>query len=410
MNDIGSVLDRLQGLLGKGYLLAGVVPALIAAFISAALGYSEVTAIHDAIARITALSGWRTAVLGLGVTFGIAMIGFVFWSLNPIFQGLIAGQFPLPDWTRTPQREEQERLDQDVAHASKDTAAYRQSAPDAEDSRYRAADTWLAMTAAAAEAGAKTKRTATVSAEVEERYGRLLDERREFGVIDWKSMNDFVTLLAADLQAGQPDEPLADLSFGLHEKLIPYAKRRVETAYYAALSQRDSRFPRDVTTIAPTRFGNQVQIQREYGLTRYAIDSELFGVHLLKVAAADAPFASVIEQAKLKLDVSVAMTVMTSVLTVAWVIVLAVVGVNPIIAMALILLGPAITAAFYESSVAAQRGMTQVTRALVDLCRFDVLKAMHIRVPTNNRAERQLWSDLVARAQYTGSSAITYVR
>jgi hypothetical protein len=410
MNDIGSVLDRLQGLLGKGYLLAGVVPALIATFISAALGYAEVTTIRDAISRVSALSGWRAAVLGLGMTFGIAMIGFVFWSLNARFQGLIAGQFPLPDWTRKPQREEQERLDEDVTRASRDTAAYRQSAPASDDARYQAADTWLAMTDKAAAAGAKTMRTAPLSAEVNERYGRLLDVRREFGVIDWKSMDDFVTLVAGNLQAGLPGEQLGDISFGLHTKLIPYARRRVETAYYAALSQRDSRFPRDVTTIAPTRFGNQVQIQREYGLTRYAIDSELFGVHLLKVAAADAPFASVIEQAKLKLDVSVAMTAMFSVLTAAWVIVLAVVGANPIIAMALVLLGPAITAAFYESSVAAQRGMTQVTRALVDLCRFDVLKALHIRVPANDQVERQLWSDLVARAQYTGRTAVTYVR
>ena len=91
----GAVLDRLQGLLGKGYLLAGFFPVLLAALLSLPLIPLVAPEFPYWVQDALELPAARQAIAGFCVVLVLAFAGFVLSMSNSWFRRLFAaGTFP----------------------------------------------------------------------------------------------------------------------------------------------------------------------------------------------------------------------------------------------------------------------------------------------------------------------------
>jgi hypothetical protein len=411
--DIGSLLDRLQGIFGRGFIVAGVIPVLIAVGTSVAIGYVEVITIRDAVLWLVALSGWRLAFTTAIATFAVVLLGFVYWSVNPWLRGLLEGaSFPsgalLRRELRTVQLAQFADVEGRLKAARSEYLDYQELDPDPSDPRSTGPDTWRTVLNRAAQIGNTQLTEAALSALTKQQLSELEESRTRLRPIPSAQVSACIKSLASDRESGKQSSEVTNAIFYMRASVIPHAKRMAEIAFFDALSDRYERFPLQFAAIGYTAFGNISEVQREYASTRYGINADLFGPHFLKAAASDKDFAALLDDAKLKVDFAVAMTVMFPMLTTAWTLTIAICGRAAPVGLVVALLGPLFTIAFYQTAVVSQRGMLSVTRALIDLFRFDVLKELHLPLPGDDETERQTWEAMVGRAQHTSAAHMTY--
>jgi hypothetical protein len=197
----------------------------------------------------------------------------------------------------------------------------------------------------------------------------------------------------------------------LHEefdRLASYALALRENSYLRALTERRTRFPIDLKMLGPTRMANISELYRNYAIACYKLDTELFWLHLQKIAAADERFRPMLEEAKTKLDVSVAMTVICGLAAVVWAPLLALRGSTVGLFLIVAVLLPGATLILYQTSVVNLRVFGETLRAAVDLFRFQLLQALHIELPKDSDTEQQIWEQITHRSQVLSKSKLEY--
>jgi hypothetical protein len=453
---LGSIIDRVAGLFGKTYLLAGFFPVLLLAAVSLLAGYDTSEWIYRQVNAFAGLDVARQALASGALLVAVAMLGFVFWSANPWWRALLQGTAlckPIREWMAQDQQAQLDRLEKDLERWDRRVFAFRTWFPDPEpepepepeaappepgptplrllerllrpvpalpapppatvepDPQSAEPTPWmLRLSAARAKGDALAQAPGVVQMEPLRRAYRDLRVRiRGLKPVGAKALDGLCTLLERELERAPVTarSELDRLHVGFYD-LAVHARARVENARNRALSVRRTRFPLDLSAVGPTRMANVAELYRDHALTRYDLDPELLWLQLQHSAAKDEQFRPILEEARLKLDVSVALAVACGLASI-WGLV---VGVRGHSLPVLLLTGvglPAAALLFYRATITNLRVYGEAVTATVQLFRFDVLKALHLPLPPDSDAERRLWHAVTLSDQLLGEEKVTYV-
>jgi hypothetical protein len=491
MIGLGSIIDRVTGLFGKTYLLAGFFPVLLLAAVSLIAGSDTSPWISAQAAAFRELDAGRQALASGAAMVAVAMLGFIYWSANPWWRALLQGTAlwePVRQWMARDQQKQLDALEAELETCEARVFAFRTAFPDPEPEpepappalpppdppRESAADrlvSWLigepaasptpdgstdGSTAAPATPSTPTASTASPvaastavaapsaapgpasaappvpwptrladardrgeaqtgvapvspSIALREQYEAVRARIRGLALVEAGELDDLCANLEAEL--ARAPVPAAGEMDALHVgfyHLAAQARARAENARNRALSVRRVRFPLDLAAVGPTRMANVAEIYRDHALARYQLDPELMWLQLQRSAAKDDQFRPILEEARLKLDVSVALAVACG-LASLWAVAVGMAGRSlPV----LLLTGAGLPAAallFYRATITNLRVYGEAVAATVQLFRFDVLKALHLPLPADSDAERRLWETLTLTDQLLADEKLAYV-
>lgn len=468
MIGLGSIIDRVTGLFGKTYLLAGFFPVLLIAAVSLVAGADTSRWIHQQVSGFLALDVGRQAMASGAAMVAVAMLGFIYWSANPwwrsVLQGTALFRF-VREWLAKQQHLQLIALEEALETCDKRVFEFRTAFPDPEpepapapappattphesvadrlvrwlsDDDADASDApapavpvlppvpaapapaagapapplpWMKRLQAARDLGDARTGTAPVapSPALMQEYATVRERIRALKLVEPAEMEALCVRLEAEfalapMPGGEAMDKLAEAFY--HDAMR--ARARAENARNRALTDRRSRFPLDLAAVGPTRMANVAELYRDHALSRYELDPELMWLQLQRSAAKDESFRPILEEARLKLDVSVAMAVACA-LASAWAVVVAFAGHSiPVLLLTGVGL-PAAAILYYRASITNLRVYGDAVTATVQLFRFDVLKALHLALPADSDSERRLWRTLTLTDQLLDDEKLTYV-
>jgi len=173
-----------------------------------------------------------------------------------------------------------------------------------------------------------------------------------------------------------------------------------DTAYsnaeFANYKVRSSFAPNEIW---PTRVGNARAAIERYPQIAYNISYGFLWPRLRMILLKQTEISSAVDTAKAKLDFAVLMTWLTALTVVIWLPLLALAGHSFALYFAVGLLGPAMIVLFYWLVAETQKVFGEVMVMAVDALHFDLLSALHQRLPHTLAEERQTWMEL-QRALY----------
>ena len=410
IENLGSALDRFQNLLGKAFVLAGIVPVLLLAGALAGLFYAYVPGGRYALQAMVDMPTTKQLQLGVVILFVVAVVAFVFWSLNSwIRQQWLEGN-GYPDWLRQPlvarQQAALDELNRRIREKLEEVAQFRRAMtpPSLPGSLRR---TWRDQLVSARQAGNQIRPPVADIANLQADYDEIERLERSAEAVPFSTMQSFFDALMASLSA-MPADRIEDLDL-IHEsfgRLSQYARTVAEARWSLLQTERDFRFP--TGSVRPSSFGNVAQLPREYAWTRYRIDLEVFLPTLQKAISADTSLNTRLEEAKIKLDFGVAMTATAALAGLGGFLIGPLPQFGPTLegVLALVIspsvisavLGVLATSLFYRVSLQNYHGYAQLLRSAVDLCRFDLLAHLHHALPSDSKEEQDLWNRLTLKA------------
>ncbi|HEV2147731.1 MAG TPA: hypothetical protein VGR37_10045 [Longimicrobiaceae bacterium] len=411
---LGTVIDRVSGLFGKGYLLAGFFPVLLIGLLSLLAGYDASERVQRDLDRFLALEAGKQA-LGSAAFLGVVVVvGFVFWSLNSWFRALLQGNI-LPErmrqWLVEDQKQRLDKMQQELDVCEDQVHEYRLL-----HGRDRPPDvglppTWLARLLAARKAGAATGIESTVrpSPKIQGEFRKVRRLVARLEPVPTEALENLCSRLEEELRKSKVTGGSAlDQLHVEFRDLADKAMARAQNLCDRALTHRRSRFPVDLEAVGPTRMANVAELHRNRALNCYSLDTEVFWLHLQRMATADEHFRPILDDAKTRLDVSVAMTIAFAVTALVWAPVLALrSGSLPLFLLFAVGL-PAAAVIAGQTAVVNLRLFGEAVTAAVDLFRFDLLKGMHLKIPADSEVERDLWERLTRRSQLLGKNKLEY--
>lgn len=410
LTSFGSVMDRLQGLLSRAYLLAGFFPAVVFFSLNLGLLYAVFPASRGPINSFLRrpvedqLLYWATGILLVSVA------GFILWSLNPWCRRLLEGRYlfrRIQDRLQQWQSHDLFTLEEQVSNLLLEVFDFRRQkgAEEAlEQGVWRpggpgAAPDWIPLLREARATGNQQSLTNTAdpnpSGALLEKEKSLRLQRSRFQRIPYAAMQELFTQLDTELRRLPADQVrLLDQLHIRFKELFDYAVDRVEVDYLRLTSEKARRFPDEIARLGPTRMANVSEIHREYGLKRYGLDIEVLWPRLLKLIRADTDFSPLLDEAKTQLDFAVGMTVCLGAVTALWSLVTLVFARDAWIYLAVFGLGVPATVLFYHIVLQNYLTFTETVRSAIDLHRFDLLQALHLQLPPDSVAEKVQWEQL----------------
>ena len=397
MDKVTGVLDALQNIFGKGYLLAGLFPVLLAAAVSWTLGCWLSAPFREFSDYLLQLKLLQQAALLVLLLFGVSMIGFVFWLLNPWFRRVLEGGIlpgKLREMVSETYRKQMRELEREKERLFTEYGLFR-----AAEAR------WPGELQAVSTGTGGAIRDRTLKRD----YEALKAQLSGFQVLSYAKLEDFQTRLLAELRQTAPtSDGLREMRDDMMVRFIPVAKERSERAFLRVLGDRILLFPSEERSVGPTRLANLEEARRDYLAAVYGIDVAAFWGDLQTVVAADEAFAGTLEQAKLRLDFSVAMTAAAFLFTTGWIVLHLFAGSDVWTYSLVALTAVGVTAMFRELVRISYSGFADTIRTAVELYRFKLLEALHIELPANSTAEQAVWRDLATRVGTAAPVPIPY--
>lgn len=204
-------------------------------------------------------------------------------------------------------------------------------------------------------------------------------------------------------QCARLDDLYHDLS-----DAVDYAIGRAGLEWTAAVNERNNRFAE--STVAPSDLGNKYAALNDYFDANFNIDVDFFLPIIRMILAKDKETSDSLENAQRRLDFAARTFVLVTLFTAAW-LVLAVWWSGSFAAVGLVGgLGLAAAIVVIEVIKASFDNYSEVIRAVCILKRFDVLTALHMKLPVGWAAEKALWETVNSQLQWgsAGSAGVAY--
>jgi hypothetical protein len=398
---IGSLLDRLQGLLSKAFLLGGFIPVFIFLLINAALAYVLLPVVRDYAGYWFHLAGDHIAIFSLVIVLATFFGGIAVWSLNAWFRQFLEGQY-FPGMLRSRLHKMQYgrlmRRNEEIDKLKLDLVFYRAEIAD------RVLQKGLR---AARIEGTRLNDAKPLPAELRAEADWLRGRRSDWQSIPFADLKNYYTALEQELRTNSADvvDELDQLQTEFRE-LTDYGAEWIEGKYARLVSDKRMRFPDEISDIGPTLMANLSQVHREYGIRHYKLDIEFFWIRLLKIIKSDAELYPIIEETKNQLDYSVTMTILIGIATVQWIGLSYFCCDTVIPLLAVWAVGWMLSSIFYSITVQNYRSFVAAVRSALDLHRFELLKALHVGLPANSVEEKALWEQIYL---WRDSDPVTFV-
>ncbi len=392
---LNQLIASFKGLLGREFLLAGFLPVTIASILSAGMAYWCWPDKREPLARLFALDAASTAVNWISVLFVLLLAAFLLWGLNSWFQRTLEGHGGI--WSLDRFRRKMESVQQNEWMAFE--ASLREFEQDIIELRQvDRGSIWIDELRKARnespsqgrQSGYRLPKTAQAAFE---KINAARDSRE---IVRWEDLEGLKTALVEELEKHGPDDIPAVLDTAQTEfnELTTYALEKLESELGRLWSDKRRRFPGDAAALGPTRFANVAAVHREYARERYGLDVEWVWPRILKNVRADKDVVEILQAARTRLEIAVAMTFVLTVFVLFWSIATFATAGALIPFVVVALAGPLAVRMLYSVALESYQAFSEMVRASIDLYRFDLLKALHIRLPADAGAERTIWQAL----------------
>jgi hypothetical protein len=384
MGGFGTLLDKLHEIFGKGFALAGFLPVTVFFLLNASIASIAFPVALPVLTAFLERSLVDQISVGFLLLLVIALFGFILWSLNPFFRQTFEGRH-LPEWLRkrmiAAESFQARRLRTILDEMRRDVANYREQGIKRK---------WLTELVEARQAGIERPLRRPL-ADLSSDFRPFRDAVVRADIIKFQDIELLFRTLRAELraQSARANPALAEWHREFIE-ILEWARTRLDNEYRRKQAALLGYFPRELG-IEPTVVGNISELHRDYGLTRYEFDTEVFWLHLQKLIKGDEKFWSILESARLQLDFSVSMTVVMLMSTVLWM------ALTMFIVPSLAIYCGAVGFCWVFTGI-THAVMTQnyfaysiTVKAAIDLFRFDLLTALHFGHPKTLEEERELW-------------------
>jgi len=149
-----------------------------------------------------------------------------------------------------------------------------------------------------------------------------------------------------------------------------------------------------ISELAPTRLGNDVAALRSYCDTRYGFDFDFFWPRL-QLAIADEKLTARLTTAKIQVEFSILSLTLNVMLVVIWLVVLGFWGTRLPTLLVIAVVGPLLITTWLWMVHESYSAYAELVRGVVDLTRFDLLKALRRSLPESTSAENAVWEKTI---------------
>jgi hypothetical protein len=398
MEKITGVLNALQGIYGKGFILAGFLPICLLLGVLWFLGCCLSAGFVEFTEYLLGAKLLQQFAIGTLLLFLISIASFVFWQLNSWFLRVFEGRvlpLVLQDYLSAGERNACTALDEEIAEYREEAGNFRQ-----------AVSQWEAQLVANS-----TGLGATLNNKpLQDEYDALRKATEGWQAVRFEVFRTFFTHLETELRktevvTGGTLEKMRDQLSG---PLVITGRALAERDLYRSIGARNSKYPVDQMNIGPSLLANVQEAQRADLQRSYGIDIGVFWSSLQKIAAGDEKFAAILENSKARLDFSVALAALSAIFTLCWLFFYGLIASSWTVY--LIVAGAAIVATIITRQLVLlnYQSFAETVRTTVELFRFELLKSMHVPLPLDSDAEKQTWIWLAQSLQVGNHIKVTY--
>jgi hypothetical protein len=140
--------------------------------------------------------------------------------------------------------------------------------------------------------------------------------------------------------------------------------------------------------------GNLAESVRSYARSRYEMNLDSFWSRLQKSIQADEKFYLTLIDAKTQLDFLVSLFWLTTLFTVIWLASILYLRTSWLAFVFVGVIGAGLAALWYEIAKQNYLAFADILRTSIDMFRFDLLKGLHIKLPSSSDHERTTWQQL----------------
>ncbi len=213
--------------------------------------------------------------------------------------------------------------------------------------------------------------------------------RKRFYQEVWQYLQDEIKRLGAEIAALEPEEVPGETRSQRRERLQKAKVLRSEME----LLEREKFlfFPPDKAYVMPTRVGNVIRASEFYSLRRYRLDAVVAWPRLQSLLPKD--FAESLRDAKANLDLFLVVTTLAALFALGWEVWLALFT-NRWDLFLLVSLGWLLALFGYFGAIQAARSYGELIKAAFDLHRWELIKALHLKLPEGLAQEKALWQEV----------------
>jgi hypothetical protein len=400
-----SIIERLTSLVSKYLVISCFVPVAIFSFLTAVILYPDLRWFRE----------WAKPELFTEKLFdsgtvlvALAVAAYVIATIETFLREVLEGKHFIERLTLlTPlfegrQQKKLAELEVEYASARQQNAAIG-----------RQMLAWQRVLSEAAQEGMTKKQNVnnynSSASQAAAKIAQLQQLRKEAKAIDFANINAAVIALSDQLRNNDETVVATDGTPRLYDLrvtmliLLDYAHDVWSELEMNAFNERVSRF--GVSQVAPTAMGNVALSMQGYALVRYDLNLDKLWGKVQIVLQSNKDFYGQLQDAKAQLDFLV---------NCCWLSMLATVGCLPILLLrghaaslfvAVALGGPASSMFFYFLGVKNYQGFAELVRSGLDMYRFQLLDALHLKRPRSVRDERALWG-VLNRLSYFGVEAV----
>lgn len=407
---ISTLLERAQGFFSRSFTFAGLLPALTLFALNGLLIPLVFPAARAPLEALLSPQGIEQLPVWLLLTIVVIVVGLVLWGLNPALLRLMEGRF-LPDAAARSLRRKRAR-DLERLRVGREERS--------ELVQYRLArlpgrgwEAQLKKARAQGEENDAADPDRALPDDLVQAYEKLerMEARRE--IVAYDDMKALFEALRQALQtySAAKNRDLDQMQIGF-SRLLAYAAEQTELAIalreQALATARRQRYPFYFDPGA-TRVSSLAAAHREQVLLRYGMDVELFWPRLLKFARADESFYPILEDARVQLDFSIAITTVLSLTTVVWFPLALMYAPLRSLPLLIGLLGLLLSTLGYQTLLRNYQAFTETARSAIDLFRFDLLEQLRVKdLPKDPAQEKALWEHLTSLARGETTVPLTF--
>jgi hypothetical protein len=387
---ITTFLDRLGSLVSRQFVVAYFIPVLVFGLLNALLLGWQVEAFRAwAPAQFQGFKGLYVVPILLGGS----VIAYLLFSVNVYLRQVLEGRRllprPLVEYLAGVERERHDRITDTYYEAVEEFESISASRPD-----------WRRDLKAAAANGEKRPQPGAAypaNHPAAAALAALVARRRRGEPVRRDDLDGAVNALSSALAtlnrgAGTPDAKRLTRDYLEMLGLLDDAERGWDARRIATLNRLEMEFgpgePR------PTRMGNVAAALEGYAQTRYRMNLDTFWNRMQPALQKNEKFFGMLTETKTQLDFLVASCWLCLLTGAGWVCAIPWLPFSWPFYLVVVLGAPALARFFYQLALENYVVFTDVVRSAVDLFRFQLLKDLHLPLPTGIRAERALWTAL----------------
>jgi hypothetical protein len=396
---LSTLLDKLGGLLPRSFIIASFFPVVIFAISNGVMLYLFSASFRRAFEAYFALNATGQTTYGVGILIAISFVAYIFSTLNLYLLELLEGRH-FAGFTSLQRRmvaEKQRQLDALQRNLERSQRQFFLLKTHA--------DEWLDRLGKAYRAANESNVESKYSAEssVSTKIGKLKAERTRNVLITDLQFEGVVSAFEQEVKSypivaeGSKADDLEnrrklDEDHTSIRLLIDYSQRIAENNFIEAFNEKEFQYSR--YKVNATSMGNIAESVPSYARSRYEMNLDSFWSRLQKSIQADEKFYLTMIDAKTQLDFLVSLFWLTTVFTVIWLASLLYVRTSWLAFVLVGVIGAGLAALWYEIAKQNYLAFADILRTSVDMFRFDLLKELHVKLPSSSDHERTIWKQL----------------